>query len=94
MPRWFTITQDGHFDVVRTLLEHGVVDGLPDLKGRMPADLARLNGHAALARILNEGAVVQVGDPCHIACIPGNMSCLTGQLLWCITAILAADCNH
>lgn len=46
--------------VVRLLLEYGVVDGLPDLSGRTPADLARLNGHGAIAKILNEGATVKV----------------------------------
>jgi ankyrin repeat protein len=52
--------QDGHADIIRLLKEHGVVDGLPDLKGRCPSDLARQNGHAAVARTLAEGAVSKV----------------------------------
>ena len=42
------------------LLEHGAVDGMPDLRGRTPADLARSNGHAAVAKVLNEGATLKV----------------------------------
>lgn len=42
------------------LLEHGAVDGLPDLRGRNPADLARSNGHTAVAKVLNEGATLKV----------------------------------
>lgn len=52
--------QDGRADIVRLLKEHGCVDGLPDLKGRCPSDLARLHGHAAIARTLAEGAVSKV----------------------------------
>jgi ankyrin len=52
--------QDGHMDIVRVLLKHGAIDGLPDRRGHTPADLARLNGHAAVARVLKEGVVVQV----------------------------------
>ena len=48
------------WQVVRVLLEHGAVDGLPDLRGRTPADLARSNGHAAVAKVLNEGATLKV----------------------------------
>ena len=45
------------------LLEHGAVDGLPEVHGRTPADLARSNGHAAVAKVLNEGATLKVETP-------------------------------
>ena len=53
------------FQVVKLLLEHGIVDRLPDLQGRTPADLARLNGHSAVAKLLNEGATVKARPPHH-----------------------------
>ena len=52
--------QDGHAGAVRLLKEHGIVDGLPNLAGRCPADLARQHGHAAIAKGLKEGAVSKV----------------------------------
>ena len=54
--------QDGHADIVALLKEHGVVDGLPNLEGLSPADLARTAGHAAIARTLAEGATRKA---CH-----------------------------
>lgn len=45
------------------MLEHGSVDGLPDLQGRTPADLARLNGHTTVAKVLNEGATIKARPP-------------------------------
>ena len=52
--------QDGHAAIVTLLKERGVVDGLPNLQGQCPADLARAAGHAAIARALAEGAVRKV----------------------------------
>lgn len=45
---------------MRLLLEHGTVDAQPDLRGCTAAELARLNGHAAVAKVLNESAALKV----------------------------------
>lgn len=52
--------QDGHADIVALLKDAGIVDGLPNLGGFSPADLARANGHAAIARSLAEDATRKV----------------------------------
>ena len=82
--------QDGRADIARLLKEHGAVDGLPDLKGRCPSDLARQNGHAALARTLAEGAVSKVRWGAPVAHGSAAAACLFGRMHACVHACMPA----
>lgn len=71
--------QDGHAAAVRLLKEHGIVDGLPNLAGRCPSDLARQHGHVAIAKKLAEGAVMKVRRTICPGLVPCIMTIWSGS---------------